>query len=85
MGEVLKMRGASITPCTLTVEQAAAKAECSKSQIYHNMHNFIHRRIGKYTKINEASLCAWINSRTKESDAELMDKADRILAGVRSC
>lgn len=79
------MRGSYCTPCTLTPQQAAEKAGCSLSHIYHNMGKFIRRRTGKYTKINEASLVAWINSKTKGSDADLMDKADLILAGRKVC
>lgn len=74
------MKGASFTPCTLTVDQAAQIADCSTSTIYHNMRKFITRRTGRNTKINEASLIAWLRSKTREADLELEDKADRILA-----
>ena len=74
------MRGASFTPCTLTVAQAAEMAECSPSTIYHNMRQFIRRRIGRTTLINEASLAAWIRSKTREAEADLEAEADRILA-----
>ena len=74
------MKGASFTPCTLTVDQAAQIAECSTSTIYHNMRKFITRRTGRNTKINEASLMAWLRSKTREADDSLDAQADRILA-----
>ena len=79
------MKGSYITPCTITPAQAAEMAGCSLSHIYHNMGQFIRRRIGRTTLINEASLVAWINSKTRTSDEEMMDKADIILAGGRPC
>ena len=74
------MRGASCTPCTITPAKAAELAGCSLSHIYHNMGKFIRRRTGKFTKINEDSLWKWINSKTKTSDDELLERADHILA-----
>ena len=74
------MIGESYTPCTLTVAQAAVKADCSISTIYHNMRKFITRRTGRNTKINEASLMAWIRSKTREAEESLEAEADRILA-----
>lgn len=74
------MKGSYITPCTLTPQQAAELAGCSLSHIYHNMGQFIRRRVGKFTRINEASLVAWINGKTKTSDADLDAESDRILA-----
>ena len=76
------MKGSSITPCTLTPAQAAEKAGCSLSHIYHNMGQFIRRRTGKTTLINEASLMVWINSKTKDGGIDLDAESDRILARI---
>ena len=76
------MKGAYITPCTLTPQQAAEMAGCSLSHIYHNMGQFISRRVGKFTRINEASLAAWINGKTRNGGADLDAESDRILARI---
>ena len=78
------MKGSSITPCTITVQQAAQLAGCSISKIYHSKMEFISRRIGRKLLINEASLTRWIESRTSRSFADMEAEADRkILAGYR--
>jgi hypothetical protein len=82
MGEVIKMKGSYITPCTITPQKAAELAGCSLSHIYHNMGQFIRRRTGKTTKINEESLMVWINSKTKDGGIDLDAESDRILAGI---
>ena len=78
------MRGSSVTPCTITPWQATEIAGCSLSHIYHNMGQFIRRRIGKVTLINKASIEAWIDRKTKTGEADLDAEADRILARIDS-
>lgn len=78
------MKGSSITPCTITVQQAAEIAGCSISKIYHSKVEFICRRIGRKMLINEASLLRWIESKTSRSFADMEAEADRmILEGYR--
>lgn len=74
------MKGCYITPCTITPQQAADIAGCSLSHIYHNMGQFISRRVGKFTKINKESLMIWINGKTRNGGADLDAESDRILA-----
>ena len=78
------MNGSSVTPCTLTVEQAALIADCSVSTIYHAKPFLICRRTGRRMKINEASLHRWLESKTTRSMLDLEDEADRmIIKGYR--
>ena len=78
------MKGSSVTPCTLTVEQAAQIAGCCVSTIYHSKPFLICRRIGRKMLINEASLTRWIESRTSRSFADMEAEADRmIIKGYR--
>ena len=74
------MRGASCTPCTLTIEQAAKIAGCTVGTMYHHTREVITRRTGRKMLINEASLMAWIRSKTREAEESLEAEADRILA-----
>ena len=74
------MKGSSCTPCTLTIQQAAEIAGCTVGTMYHHTREVITRRIGRKMLINEASLMAWIRSKTREAQERLEDEADRILA-----
>ena len=79
-----KMNGSSVTPCTLTVEQAAEFAGCSVSTIYHAKPFLVCRRVGRHMMINEASLHRWLESKTTSSLLDMEAAADRmILKGYR--
>ena len=74
------MKGSSVTPCTLTVEQAAEIAGCGVSTIYHSKPYLICRRVGRKMMINEASLLRWLESKTTSSLLDMEAEADRMLA-----
>ena len=78
------MKGSSVTPCTLTVEQAAEFAGCSVSTIYHAKPFLVCRRVGRHMMINEASLHRWLESKTTSSLLDMEAEADRmIIKGYR--
>lgn len=58
------MKGSSVTPCTLTIRQAAELAGCSMYTIRRNLSSLVWRRIGHPILINEPSLIAWVRNMT---------------------
>ncbi len=74
------MKGTYVTPCTLTIRQAAEIAGCTVGTMYHHTRKLITRRIGRKMLINEASLLAWISSKTHQADDALETEADGKLA-----
>ena len=73
------MKGSSVIPCTLTVQQAAEIAGCGVSTIYHSKPFLICRRQGRKMMINEESLIRWLESKTTRSLLDMEAEADRMI------
>ncbi|MBQ7746495.1 MAG: helix-turn-helix domain-containing protein [Spirochaetia bacterium] len=58
------MKGSYITPCTLTVKEAAELVGCSIYTIRRNLPSLVWRQIKHPILINQESLIAWVNSKT---------------------